>query len=290
MQRSKFINPRGRAVVFDAAPYIFEKISGIGEADAHMMTSDPAGVHGKSFGGVYTDDREITQTISIGGATRKKMYENKLALMAVLSPSLYESGVLGRFEYTNDFGTWWIPAAVKRGPQGTARVGNYLKSEQLVFYCPDPFFRGLVKERVTMGYQGGGLRWPVRFDAVRFGSRGYKASIWSRGNRPSAMEVEITGPSTRPEIVKVKTGEYIRLRESKQLYEGDVLRIDTTPGRPGVTIQRSGGEIEDAIGYIDLSSTLFMLDPGENLLEYISGDDSQTCTINVDTLPWFGGV
>lgn len=276
--------------MFDRGPYVFEKISGHGAADVQIIKFDPAGVNGTSFGGLYVEEREITMIISIKGATRQQMYENKQSLISILSPLLSEKGALGRFEYTNDVGTWWIPAAVKRGPQGLLRAGNYLKSEQIVFHCPNPFWRGTTYDRAQMAYLGGGMRFPLRLGQVRFGSRGYQTSIWSRGNSPSPLEVEIRGPAIQPEIVKVSSGEYIRLRQTKPLYEDDVLRIDTTPGLPSVTIQRAGGEIEDAIGYIDLTSTFFLLDPGENRLRYVSGDDSQTTQVYLATLPWFGGV
>lgn len=289
MQRAKFINPMGAAVVFHRGPYVFEKISGIGAADAAMVTSDPASVDGKAYAGCYTDDREITVTCSIEGATRLAMYKAKQDLIAALAPWMYKDGVLGRFEYTNDNFTTWIPAAVKKGPQGTTRAGNFLKSEQLVFYCPNPYWRGMTYDRAQLAYLGGGLKFPVQFGAVRFGAVGYKNSIWSKGDSPSPLEAWITGPAEAPAITKVSTGEYIRLRDSKPLYEGDVLYISTMPGSPSVTITRADGTTEDAIGYIDLTGTFYQLDPGENVMQYTSGDDSQTTRVELATLPWWGG-
>ena len=289
MQRVRYINPKGKEVVFSKAPpFILEKISGIGTDDVQIMKSEPAQLDGSSFNGLYIDAREITLTVNIKGSTRKEMYENKLKLISILSPVLNRDGDMGRLEYTNDFGTWWIPAVVKRGPQGSSRIANYLKSDQLVFYCPNPYWRGMISERASMAYLGGGLRFPLRLGQVRFGARGYKTSIWNRGDSPAAMQIEISGPSSQPEILKIRTGEYIRVK--RELYEGDILHIDTTPGNPRVTIRRTGGIVETAIGYIDLSSTLFMLDPGENRLQYLSGDDSQTSLISISTTPWFGGV
>ena len=219
------------------------------------------------------------------------MYAKKAALMAALAQWMYRDGALGRFEHSYDGGTtWvWIPAIVKRGPQDPPRFGNFLKSEQLVFYCPSPYWRGKTYARAQMAYLGGGFKFPVRFGAVRFGARGYQTQIWNYGDSPSHLEAEIAGPAISPEIIKADTGEYIRLRDTMPLEEGDVLHIDTTPPSPRVTITRADGTTEDAIGYIDLTSTFFMLAPGENKLVYTSGDDSQTTQIRLATLPWFGG-
>lgn len=289
MQSVRYINPQNKEAVFSLTPpFIFEKISGTGQEDAQLMTSEPAGHDGKAFSGMYLSDREITVYIHIKGNSRQALYQNRQLLMNVLNPILHRDGALGRLEYANDHGAWWIPAAVKRGPQGTARAGNYHKSEQLVFYCPDPYWRGMTPEHASMAYLGGGMRFPIRFGAVRFGARGYKATIYNRGNCPAPLSVEITGPSAQPEIRKVRTGEYIRVKRA--LYEGDVLQIDTTPGSRSVTIRRAGGTVETAMGYMDLTSTFFQLDPGENQLQYLSGDDSQTSVIVLTAYARYGGV
>ncbi len=290
-QSLRYINPKNAAVVFsDAPPFVFYKITGIGQMDAQMMASEPAGLDGSAFNGLYISHREVTVTMHIKGNKRKGMYENKMKLSAVMSPELHKNGALGRLEYTNDHGSWWIPAAVKRGPQGASRSGDFLINEQLVFYCPSPYWRGFAYNRSRMAYLGGGLRFPVKLGAVRFGAQAYKASLFNFGDQPSPLEISITGPAIAPRITKVSTGEYILLREDKALIEGDSLNINTTPGNVAVSIQHPDGRTEDAIGYINLNSKLFLLDPGENVLQYNSADDSQTSVIHMATLPWFGGV
>lgn len=290
MQSVRFINPKLAEVeISENPPFLFESISGIGEMAVQLITSEPANLDGTSFSGLYLPPREITVIMHVYGATRANMYENKMLLSTILSTEHYKDGALGRLEYTNDFGSWWIPAAVKSGPEGKSRAGNYLVSEPLVFYCPNPYWRGFTYNRARMAYLGGGMRFPLRLP-MRFGSHAYKASLFNFGNRPSHLELSITGPAIAPEIQKISTGEYIRLREDKELSADDILYIDTTPGRISVTIQHAAGTTENAIGYIDLSSEFFLMSPGENPLTFVSADDSQTSMINMATLPWFGGV
>lgn len=290
MQKIRYINPLGKEVVFSKSPpFILERVSGTGVPEVQLLTDEPVGQHGKSFYGLYALDREISVSIHIEGSPIKELYKRREELCALLNPIYHEDGALGRLEYTNDFGTWWIPVAVKRGPQDFNRTGIFFKSIPLLFYAPDCLWRDMHTEYASMAYLGGGLRFPVRFGAVRFGARGYKASIYNTGDSPSPLVIDITGPSTQPEIRKVSTGEYMRV--GRQLYEGDILHIDMTPGHRNVTIQRAGGAVESGFGYIDISiKKWFLLDPGDNELEYLSGDDSQASTIILSTVGRFGGV
>lgn len=292
MQRIKFINPNGREVNIGLSPpYIFEKISGIGAEDADLVTTEPAMLNGTAFHGLYIKDREITLTMHIFGRTRSEMYENRQALISLLSSSRSSDGAVGRLEYSNDYITVWIPAIVMRGPQATERAGNYNKSVQVVFYCPDPFWRAVTPEINKIAYIGGGLTFPLEIDSetgVGFGAQGFEARMFNSGDAPAPLRIAITGPSTEPEVVKVSTGESIKIK--RELYEGDVLVITTQPGARSVTITRSAGTTEDAFGYIDLTSTFFLLSPGANTLRYVTGDASTTATILLEAYSRYGGV
>jgi hypothetical protein len=289
-QSARYVNPKGKAAVFGSdPPYLFETISGTGAGDVQQSTSEPADLDGEPLEDVIIGPREVMVKFHIAGATEKELYENRQAILTLLDPYWNKNGALGRLEYTNKNGTAWIPASVKKGPQEFSCIADYFTSIPCVFYCPDSNWRGMTYNRIRLAYLGGGMRFPLRLGAVRFGARGYQATIYSLGDRPSHVEMDITGPATRPEVIKYRTGEYIRLRADKPLLEGDTLHVDTTPGQPSLTITHSNGVTEDAIGYLDLSSKLFMLDPGETLLQYVSGDDGQTSTVTVATLPWWGG-
>ena len=292
MQKLKYINPNGREVNIGLSPpYIFEKISGIGAEDADLVTTEPAMLNGTAFHGLYVKDREITLSMHIYGRTRGEMYGNRQALISTLSSNMSAGGQLGRLEYTNDFLTVWIPAIVKRGPQATERAGNYNKSVQVVFYCPDPFWRAMTPEINKIAYIGGGLTFPLEIDSVAgvvFGAQGFEARMFNSGDSPAPLRITITGPSTEPQVVKVATSEYIKVK--RELYEGDVLTINTQPGGRIVKIQRSGGELEDAFGYIDLTSTFFLLSPGANTLRYVTGDASTTAAILLEAYSRYGGV
>lgn len=292
MQKVRFVNPAGAEINIGLSPpYLFEKISGIGAEDAQLITSDPAVIDGQTLQGCYFGCREITVTCHIFGNTRAEMYENRQKLIALLSSGQSKNGATGQLYYTNDYLSVWIPAVVKRGPQNAERYGNYTKSIQLVFMCPGHLFRSVTQTEKQLAYLDGGLSFPLEIDMskeIMFGTRGFEAELTNVGDFPAPISVTITGPSLVPRLEKANTGEYIQLRQ--QLYSGDILQLDTTPGGLAATIQRADGFVESGFGYLDLGSTFFALDPGLNTIRYSSGDDTMLSAVTISSLSRFGGV
>ena len=291
-------------VTFSATPpYVFEKISGVGAADTTLVSSGNSGLDGSTLYGSYVADREITVNVHIRGNTREELYENRKRLMQKLSPTLAAEGKLGRLEYTNDNGTYWIPATVKRGPQPVTRNGNYHTSVELVFYCPNPFWRSMNTIEGKMEYTGGNFFFPLTIwekgtideetgediGGIRFGRPGYTATLENKGDAATPLEISIQGPASRPKLTKLETGEYIGLKRG--IGEGETLYINTAEGNERqVSIRQADGKEEDAFGYLYLNSTFFQLEPGVNFLEYETGDDTKTARLTLAAYSRFGGV
>src|SRR5690554_3505050 len=126
MQYVRYIDPKNNVTVVNMTPpFLFHKITGIGAIDAQSVTTEAAGIDGKAFHGLYYADREIKLYIHISGANRRELYKNRERAIKVFSANPAKGGALGRLEYYNDHGGWWIPVSVKRGPDPNARGGNY---------------------------------------------------------------------------------------------------------------------------------------------------------------------
>lgn len=312
MQYVRYIDPRGNiTVVHTTPPFLFHKITGIGAIDAQSITTEAAGIDGRAFHGLYFSDREIKLYIHIKGTTRQELYANRERAIKTFSASPAKQGTLGRLEYYNDNGGWWIPVSVKRGPDPNARGGNYFIDVDVLFYAPSPFWRSITLQQQPMAYMDGGFEFPLVLDAhgeivevesgleflldeemepigVEFGTQGCETELINAGDVPAPIEITISGPALAPMITKRTTGEYILV--DRILAEGDELYINTTPGNIAVTITRADGTTEPAIGYLDLSSTLFLLDPGTNEIEYASADASRPTEVQVRTYSQYGGV
>lgn len=293
MQRVKFTNPRGEEVIIGLAPpYVFNKITGEGAMEADLIASTPAAIDGETLHGMQFKPRDVTVTLHVEGQDRKDLYYQRQRLNALLTQQLYAGGDLGRLEYTNDNLTVWVPAAVKKGPQASTRTAEFLTNIPITFRCPDPLWRAATPSVHRIAFMEGGLEFPLVIDNVtgfKFGITGYEAKIYNPGDWPAPIKLEIAGPALMPGIVKVSTGEYIRVK--RQLYAGDVLTLDTTPGHRVAEIERANGVTESAFGYVDLTSTWSLsLTPGDNAMQYFGADDSRPATIILTSYGRYGGV
>lgn len=292
MQRVKYINPNGQVVEFcDKPPFIFEKILGIGMPDTRLYNPDSVGLNGGLFDGLNLEPRRISLNFHIKGESRGDLYRNRRKLISYTSSLLNADGVLGRLEYTNEDKMHWIPCVPIQGGDAQNRIKNYNISVPIHFYCPDPLWRDMHKFNQFMAYIGGGMKFPVNIpinEGIRFGQRAYKAIVNNSGNAPTPIEITITAPALQPEIIKTRTGEYIRLK--KAIHGKDKLVIDTYSHNLKAVIIHEDGTEEDAMGYIEPDSRFFELDPGDNVLDFKSGDDSTKSTIIIEGYPRCLGV
>ena len=81
------------------------------------------------------------------------------------------------------------------------------------------------------------------------------------------VEIEFTGPAINPTVTNLTTGELMKV--NRLLDANDVLEISTAFGDKYVKING-----QNAFHYIDLDSTFWQLQPGDNILSYTSNNDS----------------
>lgn len=292
MQKVKYINPNGREMVIaNSPPFILESISGIGAIGTQLITTAGAAQDGKSCHDVRLEDREITVKFHIEGASLADMYQQRRNAIRLTASTMHRNGKLGRLIYTNDYGSWQIPCMVKVGVNADKRIKTFNHCT-IIIYCPSPYWRSLQPDTERLTYLDAGLEFPLELDSelqIQFGTRGYENVIYNYGDAPAPLKITITGPATQPEIIKRSTGEFIRISR-RELQEGDKLYINTDPDNLEATIIRTNGTTEPAFGYVDLGTTFFLADPGENKLEYQSGDDTTTALVEIEAQSWFGGV
>ncbi len=292
MQAVTYQHPDGREIAFRLSPpYVFEKIEGIHAADTDILSTTSPWHDGSQFQNLRLMDREISLSFYIEGTSRQDMYEKRLAAQAILTSLPAASGESGRLIYQNDAGQWWIPAIVKQGVTADARTRNFNHC-QAVFWCPDPYWRGMEEQETDLAYTGTGLEFPLDIDSVEgveFGEASWEAVVVNGGSAAAPLQIRIAGPATFPKITKVSTGEYIRVKT--KLEEGDVLRINTTRGQANVEIGLPRGDWwKNGFGYLDLGSTLFQLDPGENRIRYESADETEVTQVKIYHYDSYEGV
>lgn len=144
--------------------------------------------------------------------------------------------------------------------------------------CPNPFLNSIVlgEEISTLI---GGFSFPFNFP-VSFATKGdYNKNIINEGDVGTSLEVTFKGPAINPKITNLLTGEFIRVK--RNLTSDDTLIINTEFGNKKVEILKSDGTKQNAFNWIDLNSTFFQLNPGDNVLQYSSDDELQPSSVSV---------
>ena len=263
MQRLIFTNSRGQSVeLTNSAPFILQKIEGTGKVDAEIQTSKAPYQDGETLQDVILSMRAVTIEGAVHGADREDMYNKRQHLCSVFNPKLRE-GVL---TYQNDFITKRILAVCDDGVDFKDRYGqNQLFSLSLI--CSNPFWLDEYKTERVMQYQMGGLMFPLVLP-TKFSETTYKRVLTNNGDVETPVEIEFYGPAINPTIRNNSTGEYITVKRT--LSDTDKLVISTEFGNKRVEIEASDGSKTNVFNWIDIASTFFQLQVGENELEYIT--------------------
>ena len=274
----------GREITFSLSPpYIFEKAEGLHGMETLLLTSESPWLDGTKVHSLRLPDRQITLSFQIEGKDRADMYKKRMEAMNVLRP---EAGGDGRLVYRNDAGSWWIPALVKQAPTADGRQRNFNHCT-VVFLCPDPYWRSMELAEASLGFQGGGLTFPIELGKLEFGEAEWGDMVRNEGDGPAPLHIRVYGPAKGPKISK---GLDAFIRVNTALEEGESLDIYTGRGDASVTINRKDGRKRSGFGYLDLDSVFFQLDPGWNLLRYDSDDDGVMTRVEVSYYSMFGGV
>ncbi|MBP2116587.1 hypothetical protein J2Z45_000135 [Cohnella lubricantis] len=229
---------------------------------------------GSSVVAVQMPNRLVTLTGTVMAGSREEMYELRRRLSRVLNPKLGA----GRLVYENDYRSYAADAIPDEAPVFTNRFSNH-HGFTASFTCPDPFWRDVEEATKDLKSLTGGLTFPLKL-GTRFALIGYRGVFENEGDVETPIRIRYTGPAVNPVVENETTGEYIKINTT--LAATDVLEITTAFGRKRVEVVAADGSRTNVFHWIDLGSTFFGLQPGENILKYSSDnaeDDISTVTV-----------
>ena len=130
--------------------------------------------------------------------------------------------------------------------------------------CMDPSFKA-EETAVPIITLIGGWKWKFKlpFKLKQYGD--LERVIYNAGDIATPVELYFKGPAVEPTIFLNDTGQYIKVK--KDLAAGDTLYINTAFRNKKVEII-SDGTREDAWDYLDMTSSFFWLQPGDNVISY----------------------
>lgn len=150
-------------------------------------------------------------------------------------------------------------------------------------YCPIPFWLSEEPNSKEVVQWEGGMTFPLTLPTT-FATEGEREfNLINDGNVEVPVKIEITGPATKPEILNTSTGEFIKLKRKVEL--GETLVITTEYGNKRVEIDGV-----NAFGYIDLDSTFFSLQVGDNIIKLETEEINENSKIKIEYRNRYVGV
>lgn len=283
MQTLTFTNAQGQSVELkNSAPYVLTSIEGTGGVETSIQTTKAPFQDGSTLHDVLLENRAIAIEGYVIGASREDMYSRRQTLASVLNPKLGA----GTLTYQNDHTIKVIKAVPEQSPVFKERMGNN-QQFNIDLLCTLPFWMDPGYESVTLRYMMGGLTFPLILPTA-FSERSYKRVMTNSGDVETPVEIEFYGPAINPTVKNNTTGEVIIVKRT--LVEGETLLISTEFGNKRVEVLRADGSRENVFNWIDLSSSFFQLQTGDNELEYTSNNDSYVSSVLIKYRNRYVGV
>lgn len=278
-------NGSGKQVVFsvgsDYHVNIKKDCKGLSDATNEIYTQKGLGQYGETITGYRIGPR----TIEIQGSFRITDKISVAQLRQNLNNALSPEETL---EITYDLN------GIQRKILGIAKSIKFTCTKILYdFYisilCPDPLWRDPMETATSIVSWEGAFEFPVEITSdweIGRLNKQAEVNVINRGDVTCGCRIVFyaTASLTNPSLKNTETEEYIKLKVS--LSKGDKLEVTTHYRNKTAYITRANGEKENAIQYLDPSSTFLQLEIGDNLFSYNadSGKSNLEITIYHDNL------
>lgn len=252
----------GEKLIFDGTEYGILNYDGLESTEYELEVQNNI----NTYGGTIKKKKVLSRPISIEFEYRgKDKSDARQKLIRFFSP--FRSGMLTVI-------LLGVERKIEYEVSGTFGFKNkniyYPLTGLLELECMDPMFYDTIQTGERISTWINGWRWPFTLP-FRLKQRGEsKKNIINSGDVETPVEIQFHGPAVNPKITNLTTGEFIRVK--RELTTDDTLYINTAFGKKKVEIIRNGVS-EDAFDYIDLASSFFSLQPGDNVIEYSTEND-----------------
>jgi hypothetical protein len=276
MQRIIFTNAIGQSVELkSSAPFLLESIDGLGDVDADIQTQKAPFQDGSTYIDSVLQERTISMQIAILTRDKTTLLQQRQYLASVFNPKQgpgklrYENnGIVREIEA--------VPDGLPVFPSGRENRGPTFQKALINLICPNPYWKSTeITEEPTFD-----PLFSFPFEGMfQIGIQRDARIIVNDGDAPAPLQIEFHGPAVNPKITNKTTGEFIKVNQTLQ--EGEVMKIDTTPGNKSVYFIQPDGTARNVFNWIDLNSSFFQLVVGENEIEYSADSDIQGAIVNI---------
>lgn len=148
--------------------------------------------------------------------------------------------------------------------------------------CNKPYWFSEAISKEVVQWEGG-LTFPLVLPTT-FATEGEREfNLINDGDVDTPIKIEIAGPATKPKIINASKDEYIKIKKKVEL--GETLVITTEFGNKRVDIDGV-----NAFSYIDLDSTFFQLQVGDNIIKLETEELNENSKIKIEYRNRYLGV
>lgn len=280
-EKVTFINARGQEVVLtNRLPYLLESVEGKGDVQANIQTITAPYQDGNTHLDTILEPRELILTLAIIEQSRDELSASRRQLSSVFNPKLgvgklvYENGSLIR---EIDVSVDGVPIF----PTGDG-CGKWWQRSTINLIAHDPYWKSQYYIEKPMAAFVPMFSFPLK-SPFQVGMEGHTRSFENTGDAAAPINIKINGPTKNPTLTNVTTNESIRVK--CELSADDTLEINTANNNKYIRLNGV-----NAFHLIDLSSTFWKLNIGENEVQFTADEGKETATLEVRWQERFVGI
>lgn len=239
----------------------------------YAVDVDFATAKGSQTYGVKVESQQaMPKTISITGTILGDAREKRKKMLRVMAPMQP-----GKLQFN---GQHFMNVYPKQSP--TVERYNNNPRFSFMLYAPVPFWHNSGGTNTPLYGAEGMFSFPwdwgseFQFSTVRNGT----ANVVNDGDVPCAWELTVVALGTvqNPCITKVSTGEFVRVNVT--LSSGEKLYVSTVDDEMMVVKADANGNEVDIFNSLDIDSARFLLDVGDNLIDFTPATGTAQATVN----------
>ncbi|MCR3758149.1 phage tail family protein [Clostridium felsineum] len=274
MQKIVFTNSKGQSIELSSSTnFMISKLSGTGSPQVSIQTTTAPYQDGTTVEDVFLKEREISIDGYIKGNTQKEIYERRQQLCSIFNPKLKK----GQLKYINDNGEKIIDCYPEQAPVLGEQKTKHWHEFIVTLFCANPFWLDTDYKLEEIAVWLGGATFSCKFP-ISFAKKGdTKKNIINLGDALAPVEITFKGPATNPCITNLTTGEFVKV--NRNLTEDDTLIINTEFGNKRVEIVDKNNNRINVFNWIDLNSTFWQLQMGDNIINYSSDNGVEPASV-----------
>lgn len=283
MYKIVFKASNGKSITLGSnAPMMLLSVNETGNTQAEIHSKRSPFQDGVTLLDTQLKEKGMLLEVAILTRSQEELFQHRETLSRIFNPKLG----LGELTYHYPGGVRKINAVAESTPSFLTGARNFRIGFQRVaisLFCPSPLWMDdmiKVKELITWI---GGMTFPWNLP-LTFAEKGpLIANVVNKGDVETPVRILFKGPATNPKVTKRKTGEYIQVNRTLDI--GDELTISTEFGKKRVEING-----ENVFHWIDIGSTFWHLDIGDNVLEYSSSEPTEPASVTIEYYNRYVGV